>query len=942
MAISCVCNSISYYLLPLRQPTVSISPPFSLHTHFPFPSRSSCFHARPCHRQLDKMIVLSLPMPHFSSNPPKPDNPPEISFVPPGKSSVSHSGKPHAAANADSYLTYLCRNERLSDAVNALDSLAQAKLKTATLIELLQSCIDSKSLDLGRKIHARIDLAEDQSVFVWTKLVGMYAKCGSFVDARKVFDGMRERNLYTWSAIIAACCRENRWEEAMDLFYSMMRDGILPDGFLLPKILQACANCEDYETGRLIHSLVIKCGHGSYPLVNNSILSMYAKCGKLELALLLFHCIDKTNIVAWNTLMNGYCLKGEIDEAVNLFNAMCKEGVAPNSLTWTILLTGYHNIGHCDAALDIMKTMESFGIKTDVVAWTSVISGYAQSNGQQSRAISLFKEMISAGAQPNEVTIAVVISVCAYMRWLNNGLEIHAFAVKMGFIDDNVFVGNSFIDFYSKCEKLDAAQEVFDMMPEKNALTWNSMIGGYIEAGYWRKAYDLFTRMQKSDIQPNVVTWNTLISGLMQNGDEEEAIDMFYRMEKDAKTKCDIVTWNALIAGYSKMGQKEKAVRVFRQMLSYGFSPNTVSILSVLPAVANLITLQNVKELHGAVLRRNLEASISISNSLIDSYANSGKLEYSRTLFEKMKRKDPITWDSMTAAYIAHGCSDTALTLVDDMLAQGLPPNQGTFVNMILAHSLNGNVDGGKHELAHMIEEYQLTPTIEIYSAMIDLYGRVGRLEEAIRFIEAMPIEPASSVWCKLFTACRVHGCQNLAIHAGEKILGLEPGNSLIRHLVLQTYTLRGRPDDELRVKKLQVMHQLPKLIGESWVEIRNTVHSFVSGDMSKPYSNLLVSWIDGISQEIKEEELQGLCITDEENEDVSGLHSEKLVLAFAFVSSAVTPQTIRIVKNMRICGDFHQMAKYISLKYGCVIYTSHPGCFHYFKGGRCSCGDYW
>ncbi|CAN1194967.1 Pentatricopeptide repeat-containing protein At1g19720, partial [Linum perenne] len=626
------------------------------------------------------------------------------------------------------------------------------------------------------------------SVFVWTKLVGMYAKCGSFVDARKVFDGMRERNLYTWSAIIAACCRENRWEEAMDLFYSMMRDGILPDGFLLPKILQACANCEDYETGRLIHSLVIKCGHG---------------------ALLLFHCIDKTNIVAWNTLMNGYCLKGEIDEAVHLFNAMCKEGVAPDSLTWTILLTGYHNIGHCDAALDIMKTMESFGIKTDVVAWTSVISGYAQSNGQQSRAISLFKEMISAGPQPNEVTIAVVISVCAYMRWLNNGLEIHAFAVKMGFIDDNVFVGNSFIDFYSKCEKLDAAQEVFDMMPEKNALTWNSMIGGYIEAGYCRKAYDLFTRMQKSDIQPTVVTWNTFISGLMQNGDEKEAIDMFYRMEKDAKIKCDIVTWNALIAGYSKMGQKEKA------------------------------------------------------------------------------RKDPITWDSMTAAYIAHGCSDTALTLVDDMLAQGLPPNQGTFVNMILAHSLNGNVDGGKHELAHMIEEYQLTPIIEIYSAMIDLYGRVGRLEEAIRFIEAMPIEPASSVWCKLFTACRVHGCQNLAIHAGEKILGLEPGNSLIRHLVLQTYTLRGRPDDELRVKKLQVMHQLPKLIGESWVEIRNTVHSFVSGDMSKPYSNLLVSWIDGISQEIKEEELQGLCITDEENEDVSGLHSEKLALAFAFISSA-------------------------------------------------------
>ncbi|CAN0906532.1 Pentatricopeptide repeat-containing protein At1g19720 [Linum grandiflorum] len=899
MAISCQGNAIAYSLLPLYQLSVSISSSLPLHPPcFPFPSRCCCFHTQPCHRQIDKMIVLSPPDPRFSSNPP----------TPPAKSSVN---KPHAAIT-DSYLTYLCRNERLSEAVNALDSLAQngSKVKAATLIVLLQSCIESNSLDLGRKVHARIDLAEEQSVFLSTKLVGMYAKCGSFIDARKVFDEMRERNLYTWSAMIAACCREKRWEEVMHLFYSMMRDGILPDGFLLPRILQACANCEDFETGRLIHSLVVKCGHGSSPMVSNSILAMYAKCGKLDLALQFFNYVDKTDIVAWNSLIRGYCRKGQIEEALHLLNAMCKQGVEPNSLTWTILVTGYNNIGDSDVALNIMKEMESSGIELDVVAWTSMISGYAQSNRQQSQALSLFKEMVSAGAQPNQVTMAVAISVCAYMRWLNDGLEIHAFAIKMGFIDDGVLVGNSLIDFYAKCEKLEAAQEVFDMMVEKDDYTWNSMIGGYIEAGYYRKAYEIFTKMQ--------------------------------RMEKDAKTKPDAASWNALIAGYSKTGQQEKAVRVFRQMLSSGFSPNIVSILSVLPAVTSLITLQMVKQLHGFVLRRNLEASISISNSFIDSYAKSGKLGYSRTLFEKMNCKDPITWDSMIAAYVAHGCSDDALKLVDKMLAQGLPPNKGTFANMILAHSHDGNVDEGKHAFTRMMEEYKLTPATENYSAMVDLYGRVGRLEEAIRFIEAMTIKADSSVWCKLFTACRVHGCVDLAIHAGENILGLEPGNSLVRHLLVQTYTLRGKAEDLLRVEWIQDTQQPPKLIGESWVEMKNAVHSFVSGDQSKRYSRLLVSWIDTISKEIKGKEWQGLCISDEENEEVVGVHSEKLALAFAFVCCAVKPQTIRIQKNTRICGDCHRMAKYVSLKYGCEIYVSHSTCFHYFKGGRCSCGDYW
>ncbi|CAL1384126.1 unnamed protein product [Linum trigynum] len=845
----------------------------------------------------------------------------------------------------DSHLNFLRKNGRLSEAVEVLDALAQdgTKVNSKTLIGLLQSCIDSNAVDLGRKIHARISLAEEKSAFLETKLVGMYAKCGCLRDARMVFDEMRERNLYTWSAMIGACCRDQRWKEVVGLFHMMMADGILADGFLLPKILQACGNCGDFRTGKLLHSLVVKCGMGDFPRVNNSILAVYAKCGELGLARKFFDGMDdKTDRVAWNALISGYCQKGEIKEAHRLFDAMCKEGVEPGLVTWNILITGYNQIGQCDVAMELMEEMVRFGIEPDVVAWTAMISGYAQNN-RQIQALDLFEDMISSGVEPNGVTIATAISACSVLKLLNNGMAIHALAVEIGCTDD-VLVGNALIDFYSKCEKLEASQLVFDCMPEKDVFTWNSMIGGYIQAGYSGKANELFTRMQNSEIQPDVITWNTMISGYIENGDEDEATDLFHKMEKDGKIKRDTASWNSLIAGYLHIGQKQKALCMFRQMQSSGFSPNAVTILSVLPACANLVALKKVKEIHGIVLRRNLEAAVSIPNSLIDTYAKSGKLVYSRSLFDRMKSKDFITWNSIIAAYVLHGCSDEALSLVEQMLMLGLKPERSTFVNIILAHSLNENVEEGKHILTTMIEDDQLNPAIENYAAMVDLYGRAGRLEEAIRFIEAMPVKPDSSVWSRLLTACRVHGCLDLGIHAGERLLNLEPGNALISHLVLQAYALRGTREDTFRLQRLQNEHQLPKLIGESWIESKNKMHSFVSGDRSKPYSNLLFAWIDRISIEDKGiGRRQGLCIGDEEKEEIVGVHSEKLALAFAFVcSQPVVPRSIRIVKNLRMCSDCHRMAKHISLKYGCEIYLSHPKCFHHFKDGHCSCGDYW
>ncbi|KAF5740803.1 pentatricopeptide repeat-containing protein [Tripterygium wilfordii] len=844
---------------------------------------------------------------------------------------------------ADKHLNYLCRGGRLAEAITALDSIAQhgSPVTPNTFINLLQSCIDTNSIHLGRKIHAYIDLVKERDPFVDTKLVGMYAKCGSLDDARKVFDETRDRNLFMWSAIIGACSRKHRWEEVVELFYKMMGDGFVPDSFLMPKILQACGNCEDFETGRLIHSLAVRCGLGCNVHVNNSILAGYAKCGRMGFARKVFERMDERDRVAWNSMISGYCQKGESEESRRLFDAMREDGFEPGLVTWNIMIASYNQLGRCDVALELMRKMESCGVRPDVFSWTSMISGYAKNN-RRNQALDLFREMLIAGVQPNGVTITSAVSACASLKALDKGLEIHSVAIKVGCFKD-VPVGNAILDMYSKCGEMEAARQVFDSITDKDSYSWNSIIGGYCQAGYCGKAYELFMKMQKSEVKPNVITWNVIISGYIQNGDEEQAMDLFQRMKTDGKIKQNTASWNALIAGYVHIGQKNKALGMFRKMQSACVSPNSVTVLSVLPACADLVAARKVKEIHGCVFRRGLESVLPVANALIDSYAKSGNISYPRYIFDLVALKDIITWNSMIAAYVLHGRSTTALSLYDQMIKVGLNPNRGSFTSIIIAYSLAGKVDAGKQIFSSITEDYQIVPALEHYLAMISLYGRSGKLREAMEFIHNMPMEPNSSIWTALLTACRSHKNFVLAIHALECLLELEPGNTLIHHLIRQTYERCGRFEDALNVTKLEKVNLVQSLIGQSRIEVKNVVHTFVTGDQSKPYLDHLYSWVKKIAREVDVIDSRGgVCIEEEEKEEIGGVHSEKLALSFALIGSPSTSQTIRIMKNVRMCGDCHRMAKYVSMKYGCEIYLSDSTCLHHFKNGHCSCRDYW
>lgn len=496
---------------------------------------------------------------------------------------------------------------------------------------------------------------------------------------------------------------------------------------------------------------------------------------------------------------------------------------------------------------------------------------------------------------------------------------------------------------YSKCGEHEAAHIVFDVLSEKDVYTWNSMIGGYCQGGYCGKAHDLFMKMQKSDIKPSVVTWNVIISGYIQNGDEDQAMDIFHKMGKEGIVNPDTSSWNSLISGYLQIGDKNKALGVFRQMQSLSFRPNPVTILSILPACANLIAANKVKEIHACVLHRGLDSHIAILNSLIDTYAKSGNVVYSRSVFNSMSPKDIITWNSLIAGYVLHGCSDNALDAFDQMKKEGYRPNRGTFISLIPAYSRAKMVEEGKQIFYSMINDYQIIPGSEHYSAMVDLFGRSGRLKEAVEFIESMEIEPDSAVWEALLTASRHHGNVALMIHAGEHLLKLNPGNSMVNRLLSQAYSMRVRSANPLKERSPPWNKDTKKDCGCSLLELKNMVYSFVSGDRSTPGFDSLCIWLRSITGNTKMPNLNKIpSIHEEDEEEILGLHSEKLALAFALVTTHSKVKCIRIVKNFRICDECHHLAEYISSSYGYEILLSDTKCLHHIENGHCSCGDYW
>ncbi|GFY93069.1 tetratricopeptide repeat (TPR)-like superfamily protein [Actinidia rufa] len=549
--------------------------------------------------------------------------------------------------------------------------------------------------------------------------------------------------------------------------------------------------------------------------------------------------------------------------------------------------------------------------------------------------------MLRSNIRPDRLTLPYVLKSVAGLVDCELGRVIHGVIAKIG-IEFDSFVRVSLVDMYVKVELLGCALQVFDESPERNKLgsilLWNVLMNGCCKVGDLRKAKELFDAMPVR----NVGSWNSLINGFMRDGEVDRARELF-----DCMPEKNVVSWTTMVTGYSQNGHHEKALSMFSQILEVGVKPNDLTVVSALSACAKVGALEAGVHIHKYLSSNGFWLNKAIGTALVDMYAKCGNIESASQVFAMTKEKDLLTWSVMIWGWAIHGCFQQAFEYFDKMKSKGFKPDGVVFLAILTACSHSGQVDKGLSFFESMKLDYAIEPTMKHYALIVDLLGRAGQLDEALSFIKNMPLDPDMVIWGALFCACRTHKNTEMAELTSENVLQLEPKHPGGYVFLSNIYAGAGRWEDVERVRNLMKNRGAEKDPGWSCIEVDGHVLSFVAGYHAHEHTAEIYQKLEEITRSARKQgytpETEWVLhnIEEEEKEDALGSHSEKLALAFALISTS-PKTTIRIVKNLRVCGDCHSMMKYISRMNEREIILRDIKRFHHFKDGICSCGDYW
>eukprot|EP01018_Ginkgo_biloba_P009890 Gb_09361 [translate_table: standard] len=650
---------------------------------------------------------------------------------------------------------------------------------------------------------------------------------------------------------------------------------------------------------------------------------------------------------------------------------MIRTEFMPDIFLWNKLISMYAKCGSLVYARQVFDKIP----ERDTVSFNGMISGYAQ-NGHVQEALELFRQLNMSGMEPNHFTLSSVLKVCACVAALQQGEQVHTQMIKTG-LDSDVFVGSTLVDMYAKCTRIKDSRQVFDKLVKLDIVSWNVMITAYTLNGHDEDALKCFCQMQWKGMKPDHFTFtsvigvfsnpkalelgrqvhvciiktgleselpvgNALVTMYAKCGSIEDARKLFWKM-----LKRNMVTWTAMVAGCTQNGQGEEAVKVFCQMQRVGMKANEFTFASVLRSYASLAVLDQGRQVHAHIMKTGFELDVSVGNALVDMYSKCGSIEDSHKVFNIMQKRDVVSWTVIIVGCAQHGHGQEALKLFEQMQREGMKPDDVTFLGVLSACSHVGLVQEGRQFFDSMTQIHGIKPRMEHYACIVDLLGRAGQLNEAEDFINKMAIGSDALVWESLLGACTIHRNMELGKRAADRLLHLEPDRDAAYVLLSNIYAAAGKWDDKAKLRKMITERGLKKEPGCSWIEVKSKVHEFVATGRFHPQMEEINAMLGKLTEQMKDEgyvpDTRFVLhdVGQEQKEDKLSHHSEKLAIAFGLISTPLGT-TIRVIKNLRVCGDCHTAIKFISNIVQREIVVRDIKRFHHFKYGLCSCGDYW
>ncbi|XP_027351731.1 pentatricopeptide repeat-containing protein At5g50390, chloroplastic [Abrus precatorius] len=592
-------------------------------------------------------------------------------------------------------------------------------------------------------------------------------------------------------------------------------------------------------------------------------------------------------------------------------------------------------------------------------------------------AMELFEilELEHDGFDVGGSTYDALVSACVSLRSIRGVKRLFNYMINSEFEPD-LYMMNRVLLMHVKCGLMIDAHKMFDEMPEKDVVSWMTMIGGLVDSGNFSEAFRLFLCMWEEFNDGRSRTFATMIRasaglGLIQVGRQIHScalkrgvgddnfvscalIDMYSKCGSIEDAHCvfdqmpekTTVGWNSIIAGYALHGYSEEALSMYYEMRDSGAKLDHFTISIVIRICARLASLEHAKQAHAALVRHGFGTDIVANTALVDFYSKWGRMEDARHVFDRMHRKNVISWNALIAGYGNHGQVAEAVEMFKQMLRERMIPNHVTFLAVLSACSYSGLSERGWEIFYSMSRDHKIKPRAMHYACMIELLGREGLLDEAYALIKSAPFKPTQNMWAALLTACRMHENLELGKLAAEKLYGMEPEKLCNYVLLLNIYSSSGKLKEAAGVLQTLKRKGLRMLPACSWIEVNKQPYAFLCGDKSHSQTKEIYQKVDNLMVEISkhgyiEENETLLPDVDEEEQRILKYHSEKLAIACGLINTPNwTP--LQITQGHRVCGDCHSAIKLIAMVTGREIVVRDASRFHHFRNGSCSCGDYW
>lgn len=407
-----------------------------------------------------------------------------------------------------------------------------------------------------------------------------------------------------------------------------------------------------------------------------------------------------------------------------------------------------------------------------------------------------------------------LIQQCLHTRSLLDVGIVQTHMIKSGYI--HLHIGNKLIDASLKCGSISYARKLFDELPNRHIVMWNSMISSYISHKKSKEGIGLYERMVLDGVYPDEYTFSCVFKafsnlGLINEGRRAHGLSVVLGLEvsnvfvgsalvdmyakfgrmKDAwlvsnrVVDKDVVLFTALIVGYSQQGDDDEALEVFGNMINQGIKANEYTFASILIACGNLEDLTNGKLVHGLVIKSGYEPAVASQTSLLTMYARCGLIDDSLVIFKRLPNPNHVTWTSLIVGLVRNGREELALTKFRKMIHKSIVPNSFTLSSALQACSGLAMIDEGK-QIHAMVTKFGLDRDVYAGAALVNLYGKCGSTEMARSVFDALIDIDVVSMNSMIYSyAQNGFGHEALQLFNSMKELGLESNEVTILSVLL-------------------------------------------------------------------------------------------------------------------------------------------------------------